>query len=143
MSTPQMKKGKSTWMPANVVDVLDKEPGFRYRLIEKSPRNIAKKQKEGWEILSNLNTSKTSTETGYGRINDGKQMTSVLEGYDYVVGRIPEEIALERDAYMNNDAARRMASLKKQTSDELGRDGALAHGSISIEKKGVRTIIKD
>lgn len=137
----EMKKGNSTWRPANVDDVFDKEPGYRYRKINKDPRNLARKQAEGWEIISDVAGKKTEMEGGYGRINDGKPLTSVREGFDYVLGRIPEELALQRDAYMNGETARRTASLKRQTEKDLG--GAPTHGSITIEKKGVRTIIKD
>lgn len=141
--TMTLKKGHPTWRPANVVDVIDKEPGYRYRLIEKSPRNLAKKEREGWEILSKVTTQKTTAESGYGRINEGTPMTSVLEGYDYVVGRIPEALAKSRDEYMNNESSRRMSSLKRQAAKDLGGVGGVTHGSISLEKKGVRTIIKD
>jgi len=142
MST-QLKKGNSTWKPANVVDVINKEPGFRYRRIEKSPTNIAKKKEEGWEILSGLQADKTKAETGAGRINDGTSMTSVLEGYDYVIGRIPEELAQSRDEYMNEKTERTTRALFKQTKKDLGKDEAPTHGHIEMTKKGVRTIIKD
>lgn len=137
------KKGKPTWQPANVVDVIDKEPGYRYRLIEKSQRNLAKKQQEGWEILSGLNAVKTTAEIGYGRINDGKPLTSVHEGMDYVVGRMPEEIAEERDAYVNAKTKRMTDALRKQTQEGLNKSDAPIHGSITMEKRGVRTVIKE
>lgn len=137
-----LKKGTGTWKPANVLDIFDKEEGFRYRIVEKSARNIAKKQHEGWEIVSKLESPKTGNNTG-NYMDTGKQLTSVLDGYDYVVMRIPEEKALERDAYFNNESARRVSALKRKTKEDLGKDGAPIHGTITMEKKGIRNIIKD
>lgn len=135
-----VKKGNSTWKPANVLDLYDKEPGYRYRIIEKSARNISKKQREGWEILTGLNASKTSMETGYGRINEGSSLTSVMEGHDYVIGRIPEDVAQERDDYINQRTNNSVKGLTRQAKKDLG-EGEL-HGSISLEQRGVRTVIE-
>lgn len=140
---PVVKKGKPSWKPANVVDVIGKEPGYRYRLLEKSARNLAKKEREGWEIVSGLSNSQVETSSGYGRIDDGKPLTTVHEGQDYIVGRISEDLALERDAHFNAETERKMSALRKQTKDDLGKSDAPIHGSISIEKRGVRTVISD
>lgn len=139
----EAKKGNPTWKPANVDDVFDKEEGYRYRKLNKDPRNMAKKLAEGWEPLSDTAGAKTQMEGGYGRINDGKPLTSVREGYDYVLARMPEEMAEQRDAHYNAETSRRMAALKRQTRDELRQSDAPVHGSISIEKRGVRTVIKE
>lgn len=140
-NTPEVKKGRSTWQPANVLDIFDKEPGYRYKIAEKSSRNLAKKQREGWEIVSAINSPNTGNNTG-NYLDKGKPTTSVLEGYDYVVMRITEEEAQKRDAYYNNESSRRMSALRKQTEQDLGK-GAPLHGSITIEKKGIRNIIKE
>lgn len=136
----EMKKGNGTWQPANVLDVFDKEPGFRYRVAEKSPRNIAKKQREGWEIVSAIQSPQTGNNTG-NYVDTGKPLTSVLDGYDFVIMRIPEEEALKRDAYFNNESARRMMALKREAKKDVG--DAPIHGSITMEKKGIRNIIRD
>lgn len=142
-TAPAVKKGKPTWKPANVDDVFDKEPGYRYRKVNKDPRNMAKKMAEGWEIISDVNGQQTTNENGYGRIDMGKPLTSVRESYDTVLARIPEELAQSRDEYINNENQRRVAGLKRQTKEELGSSNAPTHGSISMEKRGIRTVIKD
>lgn len=142
-TAPAVKKGKPTWKPANVDDVFDKEAGFRYRKVNKDPRNMAKKIAEGWEILSDIAGHKTTNEVGYGRIDAGKPLTSVRESYDTVLARIPEEAAKERDAFHNAENERRVAGLHRQTKEELGSSGAPMHGSITTEKRGIRTVIKD
>lgn len=144
-NTPEVKKGNSTWQPANVLDIFDKEPGFRYRVVEKSPRNVAKKQREGWEIVSSLQSPNTGNNTG-NYLDKGKPMTSVIDGYDYVIMRIPEEEAQKRDAYFNNESSRRVSALRRQTEADLGnlgKNGAPIHGTITIEKKGIKNIIKE
>lgn len=136
-----LKKGNSTWKPANVLDVFDKEPGYRYRVAEKSPRNIAKKQREGWEIVSGIQSPTTGNNTG-NYMDKGKPMTSVLEGYDYVIMRIPEELALQRDDFFNGESNRRISALKRDAQKDIGGKGEI-HGTITMEKKGIRNIIKD
>lgn len=142
-TVPAVKKGKPTWNPANVDDVFDKEGGYRYRKVNKDPRNMAKKLAEQWEIISDVNGNTTKQEVGYGRIDAGKPLTSVRESYDTVLMRIPEDVAKERDAYINNENQRRVSGLKRQTKEELGSSNAPTHGSISMEKRGIRTVIKD
>lgn len=137
------KKGKPTWKPANVDDVVDKEDGFRYRWINAEPKNIAKKQAEQWEIVSDIAGSQTTSEAGYGRIDAGKHLTSVREGQGRILARLPEDVAVERDAYVNGKTARMTAALKRQTRDDLGKSGAPIHGGISIEQRGIRTVIKE
>lgn len=132
------KKGKPTWKPANVDDVFDKEPGYRYRWVHKSEDNLAKKRAEHWVLDEG-----TNVEAGYGRINEAKPLTSVRERRDAVLMRLPEEIAQERDDYYNGETARRMSALKRQTRDDLGQSGAPIHGSITTEKRGIRTVIKE
>lgn len=138
-----VKKGKPTWKPANIDDVINKEEGYRYRKINKDQRNMAKKMAEGWEVVSDISGQKTTMEQGYGRIDDGKPLTSAREGYDYLIARMPEEIAQERDAYINRESARRVEGLRRQTKEELRNSDAPTHGSISMEKRGIRTIIKE
>lgn len=137
-----IKKGSSTWKPANVLDVFSKELGYRYRVVEKSPRNVARKKQEGWETVSAIESPNTGNNAG-NYLDKGKALTSVVEGYDYLIMRIPEEIAKQRDNYMNNETSRRTESLRKQTGKDLSKEGAPIHGSITMEKKGVRNIIND
>lgn len=137
------KKGKPTWKPANVDDVVNKEDGFRYRWINADPKNVAKKQAEHWDIVSDIEGSTTTAESGYGRIDAGKPLTSVREGHGRILARMPEEMALERDSYINNKTARMTSALKKQTRDDLSKSGAPVHGSISMEQRGIRTVIKE
>lgn len=137
-----LKKGSSTWKPSNVLDVFDKEPGYRYRVVEKSARNIAKKKHEGWEMVSAIQSPNTGNLTG-NYLDKGTAMTSVLEGFDYVIMRIPEELAKERDAYYNSENDRKISALKREAGSDLSKSGAPIHGSITLEKRGIKNIIKD
>lgn len=141
-----VKKGKPTWKPADAVDIQDKDPNYTYRIIEKSPRNIDKKRREGWEILSGINAQGESLQRGYGRIDDGKPLTSSLEGHDYVIGRIPNELAEARREYVQQKTDRMeralMSNTKKDMAKATGGAGSI-HGSIMMEKRGVRTVIEE
>lgn len=139
----EMKKGRESWQPASILDIFDKEPGFRYRVVESSGRNIAKKQREGWEMVSNLAGPQTGNNAIGNGIDIGKSLTSVHEGHDYVIMRMPEELGKLRDDYINRENDRRTMALKRMTQDDIKKTGAPLHGSITMEKRGIKTIIKD
>lgn len=139
---PLLKKGNPTWSPANVAEILGKEEGYRYRKLRKDPTNLANKEQEGWEIVSGINGSKTTSEAGAGRINDGKALGSVREGTDWVLGRIPEETALGRDDYYNKENARRVSGLTAHVKKEVGKEGAQTHGNITVSSRMGEQVIE-
>lgn len=142
-----IKKGNPTWKPANVDDTFDKEDGFRYRWINEDQTNLLKKELEGWEIVSDIAGSKTKSEVGYGRINDGAQQTSVRKRVGQILARIPIEEAEKRDSYFNAKTDRSLSAMRKNMSAEMPRDKAgnvaPVHGSITIEKRGIKNVITD
>jgi len=129
-----LKKGNSSWKPASLNDFVDKEDGFRYRMSRKDPNNLAKKEQEGWVNVSAVQGSQTK-HIEAGRIDDGKALTSVQEGHDWILQRIPENVAAERDAYYNNESERRVAGLTAHIKKELGNEGAETHGDITISSR--------
>ncbi len=128
-----VKKGRPSWKPASVTDVTDKDPGFRYRWVNKNPDNLAKKQAEGWEIKGGITADKAQAVSDH-KMDSGNNLTSVYEKRDVVLARIPEEIALERDAYMEQKTQKRTlgltAHLKKGIKEAAGN--APLHGNITI-----------
>ena len=133
-----VKKGKSSWAPASLNEFYDKEPGYRYRMSSKDPTNLAKKAQEGWETVSAINSANTIHDSP-DRIQDGKKMTSVQEGHDWILQRIPEETAKERDEYYNNESERRVAGLTAHLKREIGN--APIHGNINISsRRGTQVI---
>jgi hypothetical protein len=138
---PKVKKGNSSWRPASILDVEGKEDGYRYRWSNKSKDNLAKKAAEGWETVSAIQSSESrNTENNY--INDGKSLTSVVEKHDCILQRIPEEVALERDEFFNNESARRIAGLTAHIKKEIGNTGAKAHGDITISSRNGTQVIE-
>lgn len=130
-----IKKGSNSWQPASVTDVVNKEEGFRYRWLNKSPENLSKKKVEKWEILSGLQSDKSSSASG------DKGLSSVIEKHDVILARISEENALQRDDYFNKESQRRVAGLTAHVKKELGKEGAGSHGKITISsRKGEETI---
>lgn len=124
-----VKKGKPSWKPAAVTDVTGKEEGYRYRWVNKDPDNLAKKEAEGWETVSKLTSDKVHP------VNEpNKSVTSVFEKRDVILQRIPEDIAQERDAYMNDKTQRRTLGLTAHVKKEIGNKAGNApvHGNITI-----------
>lgn len=136
---PKLKKGKSSWTPASLNEFSDKEDGYRYRMSRKDPDNLAKKAQEGWETVSKLNADTKYDDPE--RIEDGKGLTSVLEGRDWVLQRIPEETAKKRDEYYNGETERRVSGLTAHVKKEIGKTGGQAHGEITISSRNGTQVI--
>jgi len=135
-----LKKGYSSWKPASLNTFSDKEPGYRYRMSRKDQDNLAKKEQEGWETVSGIHSSDTAHQDP-NRIEHGKSLTSVTEGRDWILQRIPEELAQKRDEYMNNKTSRRTEGLTAHIKKDLAKQGAGMHGEITISsRKGTQTI---
>lgn len=134
-----LKKGNSSWRPASVTDVIGKEDGYRYRWANKDPDNIARKAAEGWESINGLQADKTAP-LDSNRIDEGKNLSSVYEKRDVILQRIPEEVALERDAYFNAKTENSVKGLTAHVKKEAGNQGTNVHGEITISsRKGEQT----
>lgn len=138
-----IKKGKKTWSPSNLGEVINKENGFRYRWARKDDDNLAKKKAEGWEFVSGVAGSQIKSLHPDSRPDEPHAMTSNIERRDSVLMRLDEETAEARDEYVNNETARRTGALIREAKTGLNKSGAPLHGSISMEKRGERTVIKD
>ena len=136
------KKGNTSWKPASLLDIRGKDPSFRDRIVRKDDANIAKKLKEGWEFVDGTSFSKTEHVDPTGRPDLGKKLTSLQEGHDWVLMRMPEETARARDSYISEETARREMALVKQAKTDFSSDKAPVHGNITIEKRGVATVIE-
>lgn len=135
-----LKKGKPSWKPAslNIFDNL--EPGYRYRMMRKDPENLAKKYQEGWEAVSGTQSPDTKHQAP-GTIGDHQPLTSVLEGKDWIMGRIPEEVGQARDEYIQTKTDRRTRGLTAHIKKDLAESGAPMHGEITISsRKGTQTL---
>ena len=128
-----IKKGRPTWKPASVLDVANKDDGYRYRWSLKTPENLAKKHSEGWETVSGI-TSDRASYVDPGRIQDGSQIASTYEKHDCILQRIPEELAQERDAFINAESERRVKGLTAHLKRDMAKEGggAPVHGDITI-----------
>lgn len=136
-----VKKGKRSWKPASLNEFFNKEAGYVYRMVRKDPDNLAKKSVEGWETVSAIQSQNTKREEP-GRINDGKPMTSVQEGKDWVLQRIPEELAQDRNSYFDNENQRRVSGLTAHLKNDLAKEGAGTHGNITISSRQGTQIIE-
>lgn len=126
-----IKKGRSSWAPASLNEFSGKEDGYRYRMSHKDANNLSKKAQEGWETVSGDSTKHQDA----GRIDDGAKLTSVLEGHDWVLQRMPEDVAQERDRYYSDQNAKRIKGLTAHIKKDLGKEDAQAHGEITISSR--------
>lgn len=132
-----IKRGRPRWKPANLLDVDRKSDGWRYRWVENTPENIAKKRRERWDFVPKEDTAEHDTPD---HVGDGSPLTSVTEIRDMVLMRIPEEDAKERDAYYAELTRKQTVGLKDAVQEEMtraasesGARGATVHGKIIIE----------
>lgn len=134
----EAKTGKSSWKPASVTEVTNKDPDKRYRWVNKLQDNVAKKMQEGW-------TYATSGLADEERIEHGKSLTTTLEKHDVVLMTLPEESdtgqdAKSRDRWLDEKNERRIAGLTSHLKKDLGKEGASTHGEITISsRKGEQT----
>lgn len=136
----QIKKGTRSWTPSNLGDVRGKDNNYRYRWVRKDQDNIAKKLDEQWEMVSGLDGGKESYIHPSGRPDEGHGQTSVVERRDGVLMRMPNDVAEARDEFINGKTDRTTKALRNQAKKDLGA-GVPVHGDISIERKGIRTVI--
>lgn len=129
-----LKKGRPSWTPASLNEFTGKEDGYRYRMSRKEANNLAKKAAEGWENVSSVQGANTK-HVDTGRMDDGVNLTSVQEGHDWVLQRIPEDLAQGRDEYYNGESQRRVQGLTAHVKKEIGREGAATHGDITISSR--------
>lgn len=135
----KIKKGSTSWKPASITDVINKEPGYRYRWSNKDPDNLAKKSAEGWETVSKLQSDSVIPEDS-NRIDEGKNLTSTFEKRDVILQRIREEDAQARDEYYNAENDRRITGLTAHIKKGANEQGTSAHGEITISsRKGTQT----
>lgn len=136
------KKGTKSWSPSNLGDVIDKDPGFRYRRVRKDDENIAKKKEEGWEFVSSVNSPNTKAIHPSSRPDEPHKLTSNVEGRDWVAMRLDDETAKSRDEYHNQKVERLEKRIFSGTKKDLAKEGAAVHGNVTKERKGVRTVIE-
>lgn len=141
MKKSKVKKGNTSWMPASLNEFENKDPNYTYRMMRKDPDNLAKKSKEGWEVVSGVQDSSVEHQDA-NRIEDGKPLTSVQEGRDWILGRIPNEVAQARHDYHDKENKRREAGLTAHLKDKMKKEGGNApvHGEITISsRRGTET----
>lgn len=136
----EKKKGRASWRPARKLDITKKAPGFRYRYVSTEYANLQKKLAEGWQFV-NPSTGIPGLQNPSAReVSDGKMLDSVQKLRELVLMALPEDIALERDAYHAGKTQHRARALEDSLQQDLSkaagtlgsRHTAVAHGSIKI-----------
>lgn len=135
--TPAPKKGHRSWNPAQRLDVVGKAKGFRYRWCNNDPANIEKKLAEGW-VLVNKTTNLPGEHERRETPQDGANLTTAKTYREMVLMALPEDIALDRDRYVNEQSQKQVLGLKTATEREHQKQTASGiptrplHGTIVI-----------
>jgi hypothetical protein len=102
-----------TWAPPSSLDAPPAPNGYRHRWIRvetlgfDDTKNVSGKMREGWELVR----SDEYPEQNFPTINTGKY-SGVIGVGGLVLARIPEEIALSREAYYNKQTKDRDEAVK-------------------------------
>lgn len=110
------KKGRPSWDEASTLLVYNKDgslfskgdDGFCYRWEENDPHRIQIQKARGWEIVSDIASTGVTRGDEADAIGDGRPLTTVLEYKELIQMRIPEELARDREQYMQEKADRQM-----------------------------------
>ena len=108
-----------TWAPPSSLDAPPAPDGFRHRWIRvetlgmDDTKNVAGKLREGWELVR----SDEYPESNFPTMNTGKY-SGVIGVGGLVLARIPEEIALAREAYYNKQTKDRDEAVKNDILKE-------------------------
>lgn len=125
------KKGKRTWKKANLLDVRDKNPNYRYRFVQNDPMVIQRRLAENWLFVDGTGGVGGEHERPEG-VNDGKKLTTVTEYRDVVLMALPNDWAEARDEYQQELSDRQVADVEEDLrsrargAGSIGND--LAHG---------------
>jgi len=106
--TRDKTKKSVTWAPPSSLDAPPAPEGYRHRWIRvevlgmDDTKNVAGKLREGWELVR----SDEYPDQNFPTMNTGKYAGVIGVG-GLVLARIPEEIALSRQAYYNKQTQER------------------------------------
>ena len=127
-SEPVVKKGHTSWKPAAMLDVRHKDPDYTYRWISKDSANVSKKLAEGWALDDKRNDVRPNT------VESGSGVGATTEYRDAILARIPNAVAVERNAYYRNIAEEQVRNMKRELASKMARGGAAQPtGKIVIE----------
>jgi len=137
------KRGRASWRPAKKLDIVNKAPGFRYRYVSVDYTNLQKKLAEGWQFVNPSTGIPGQTAPSAREVSDGRQLDSIQKLRELVLMALPEDIALERDAYHSGKTRHRARALEDSLQADLSKaalntgvkQSAVAHGSIEIGHK--------
>lgn len=105
------------WKPGSRMGKTIKPEGYRLRWCEDTPENISRKKLEGWEILNTTNFAGLGSSEYEKRSTDSNGNTStVLKRNELIAMIIPEDLALEREAYFEQETRERTKDSLENTN---------------------------
>lgn len=144
----EVKKGRPSWDEASTLLVYNKDSslfsrgddGFVYRWEENDPPRIQVQKARGWEVVSELANTGVSRGEGADTIDDGVPLTTVKEYKELVLMRLPEELAKEREQYMQEKADKQMQIVTGGTvgHDQIETANRETQGKVTPARTDVR-----
>ena len=114
----EQKKGKKSWKPSALLNVVNKRPGRQYRWVDtKDAANYARRIQDGWVPESSVTDRSVSHERP-DHIEDGKPLTSVTEYRGMALCSIPDEDYQEHREFYKNMTMRQTAGLQEKLEAE-------------------------
>lgn len=125
-----VKKGNPSWRPHKTLEVRNQRPGMRLRWVNTDPANLEKKQAEGWKFAE---TTEHDRAKG---VEHGKGLGSVKQYRDLVLMEMPEELAVARNEYFQNETKAQVGGITKRLKSKLAESGSAAtYGDVQINDK--------
>ena len=119
VQTREKTTRRKPWAPPSSLDAPPAPNGFRHRWIRvetlgfDDTKNVSGKMREGWELVR----ADQYPESNYPTMTTGKY-SGVIGVGGLVLARIPEEIALAREAYCNKQTKDRDEAVKNDILKE-------------------------
>lgn len=124
LETRVNEQAPMTWRPVSKLPDPPKRPGWRHRYIRRSVRNsddsvnFTRAMQEGWTPCTP--TDYPELVTGFIAPNGD---SSVIEFGGLILCRMPEELALQRDAYYENRARRQIGAVNRRLQSVVDQGG--------------------
>jgi hypothetical protein len=129
------KKGNAVWKPAQRLNVVRRDPEWRYRWVNSDPANIDKRLAEGWVFAEDAKHDRAK------HIEDGTGIGTAKQTYrDLTLMKMREDMARARTRYYQDQTEQQVRAVAEanMTKQQLNRGGAGVYGhSVTMKKENV------
>ena len=128
---PVTKKGKTTWKPANIMGLTNKDPNYSYKWAEATGQNIQRYIAEGWEVVDRTTDKVNALSSN--TMDFGSQQDTTIRSREMILIRTPRENAEARKEYYANEMNETIKAIKTNAETGLNSAGAVKpYGKFTI-----------